>query len=279
MAFPVTQVFRRIGSPFPARASMLQFLVELAHWLSEAFQRAAEGIARSLYHLANVTVPHRIDRFIEQGHHGLEEMRKWRRASQVMVVPLAGTLMLMTSIPAYAANPHTVGSPSYLTYESHMPEGVTFTVSSDSVLPPVTRDAVTVEARPQPAAASGSGIAVVSNPPGPSLDLSAVVAEAMKYVGVPYVYLGSTPDGFDCSGFTSYVYGQLGIGIPHSATAQLAGGIPISEADAIPGDLVYLPGHVGIWLGPGQMIDAPVPGKTVGVHSIWATPTIFRVVS
>ncbi|MBN9140937.1 MAG: C40 family peptidase [Micrococcales bacterium] len=120
--------------------------------------------------------------------------------------------------------------------------------------------------------ASGPSIrAFLANPPYPSFDLNQLVQVALQYQGVPYVYGGSTPAGFDCSGLTAYVYAQFGVALPHSSRAQGSGGIPISPADALPGDIVAMDngGHVGIYLGGNTMIDAPYPGKTVQVRTIY----------
>ncbi|WP_236683745.1 C40 family peptidase [Demequina flava] len=105
---------------------------------------------------------------------------------------------------------------------------------------------------------------------------SAVIAEASKYVGVPYVSGGSSPSGFDCSGFTSYVYGQLGISLPRSSGAYYNVGTVVSSPQ--PGDIIVTPGHVGIYAGPNLQIDAPRPGKSIQFRSIWqSNPTYVRV--
>lgn len=107
---------------------------------------------------------------------------------------------------------------------------------------------------------------------------SAVIAIASRYVGVPYVYGGSTPSGFDCSGFTSYVYRQLGVSLSHSSSAQRGAGTVVSRAAAKPGDLIWTPGHVAIYAGGNMMIDAPRPGKTIQFRPIWqSNPTFIRV--
>lgn len=107
---------------------------------------------------------------------------------------------------------------------------------------------------------------------------NAVLEIAARYVGVPYVHGGSSPDGFDCSGFTSYVYAQLGISLPRSSGAYYNVGVQVSRADAQPGDIIVSPGHVGIYAGENMQIDSPRPGKTVQFRAIWQTnPTFVRV--
>jgi len=106
--------------------------------------------------------------------------------------------------------------------------------------------------------------------------IGAQVAEiAKRYIGVPYVYGGSTPSGFDCSGFTSYVYAKVGVSLPHSSTAQRSAGRVVSAADARPGDIIWSPGHVAIYLGNGKQIDAPRPGHTIQIRSIWQSNPVF----
>ena len=91
---------------------------------------------------------------------------------------------------------------------------------------------------------------------------SSAVSIAYQYLGVPYVYGGASPSGFDCSGFTMYVYNQLGISLPHGATPQLKYGTYVSRSELQPGDLVffsdgsYPASHVGIYVGDDQFIHA-----------------------
>jgi peptidoglycan DL-endopeptidase CwlO len=107
---------------------------------------------------------------------------------------------------------------------------------------------------------------------------NAVLEVAARYVGVPYVSGGTTPAGFDCSGFVSYVYAQLGISLPRTSSAIKAAGTVISASEAQPGDLIWSPGHISIYAGGDQQIDSPRPGKTIQFRSIWqSNPTFIRV--
>ncbi len=96
----------------------------------------------------------------------------------------------------------------------------------------------------------------------PSASASDIVSVAQQYLGVPYVYGGSSPSGFDCSGFTMYVFAQVGISLPHGATSQLSYGTEVSRSNLQPGDLVFfqdygaVASHVGIYIGGDQFIHA-----------------------
>lgn len=106
---------------------------------------------------------------------------------------------------------------------------------------------------------------------------SSVVSIARAYAGSRYVYGGSTPAGFDCSGFTSFVYAQVGISLPRSSGAQLSSGYRVSAAQARPGDLVWWPGHVGIYTGNGQHIAARNPSVGVQEGPVYGSPVYIRV--
>ena len=97
-----------------------------------------------------------------------------------------------------------------------------------------------------------------------------VVGIAMRYLGVPYRWGGASPSGFDCSGFTMYVYAQIGVSLPHYTGAQWNMGSPVSRGDLQPGDLVFFNGlgHMGIYVGGGNFIHAPHTGDVVKISSM-----------
>lgn len=101
-----------------------------------------------------------------------------------------------------------------------------------------------------------------------------IISTAQKYMGVPYLWGGTTTDGFDCSGFTQYVMQQNGITLPRTAAEQFAMGTPIDKANLQTGDLVffttYKPGasHVGIYMGDGNFINASSAAKQVTITAL-----------
>jgi cell wall-associated NlpC family hydrolase len=121
--------------------------------------------------------------------------------------------------------------------------------------------APTVSVTPAPAAPS------VAPPPS---NAGGVVAIAMRYLGVPYVWGGASPSGFDCSGFVMYVYAQVGISLPHYTVSQYGMGAPVSRSQLQPGDIVFFDGlgHNGIYIGNNQFIHAPHTGDVVKISSI-----------
>jgi cell wall-associated NlpC family hydrolase len=139
----------------------------------------------------------------------------------------------------------------------------------------VTRAAQASE-EPSPLLATESVQEVLA--PAPDARYGGVVGIAMQYLGVPYRWGGADPSGFDCSGFTMYVYGKLGVSLPHHAASQYGMGTPVSRDQLQPGDLVFFNGlgHMGIYIGGGQFIHAPHTGDVVKISSLndsWYTAT------
>jgi cell wall-associated NlpC family hydrolase len=98
-----------------------------------------------------------------------------------------------------------------------------------------------------------------------------VVRYARRLLGIRYSYGGTSPaSGFDCSGFTRFVYGHFGVSLPHYSVAQFSLGRGVPRGDLQPGDLVFFDGlgHVGLYIGGGEFIHAPHSGTTVSVDSL-----------
>jgi hypothetical protein len=106
---------------------------------------------------------------------------------------------------------------------------------------------------------------------------------AQTFRGVPYRFGGATPRAFDCSGYTQYVFGQLGYNLPHFAQSQYNWASPVPREKAGPGDFVFIhqPGgyvyHVGIYAGNGMMWHAPKPGGSVELSALFGNVTFGTV--
>jgi cell wall-associated NlpC family hydrolase len=102
--------------------------------------------------------------------------------------------------------------------------------------------------------------ATVESPATERGEVAARIAAA--YLGAPYVWLGSSPSGFDCSGLVAYVYARVGISLPHNAAQQYRLGTPVPRDRLMPGDLVFFDRlrHNGIYLGDGRFVHATAPG-------------------
>ncbi len=107
------------------------------------------------------------------------------------------------------------------------------------------RSSQSTEAAPEALIQSDSVEEAIAPPP--DARYGGVVGIAMQYLGTPYVWGGASPGGFDCSGFVSYVFGQMGVSLPHHAASQYGMGSPVSRDQLQAGDLVFFNGlgHVG----------------------------------
>jgi len=137
-------------------------------------------------------------------------------------------------------------------------------VPSSAVPAPISGAAAATGGIPAP---SGN---VAPSPPGNASTGVQAVAIAMRYLGIPYVWGGASPSGFDCSGLTMYVYAQLGVSLPHYAAAQYGMGVAVGRDQLQPGDLVFFRGlgHMGMYIGGGNFIHAPHTGDVVKISSL-----------
>jgi len=191
-------------------------------------------------------------------------------------------LFATVALPAYAYAPGQesqaeLSSVSLEKVKAH--DAQTVLVAAAAETPAISREAFgatskaeLTRARNAAAFAAYTGPSVadfLKNPPNPNFSLDAVYAVGLKYLGTPYIFGGSNPSGFDCSGFVMFVYAHFGISLPHSVAAQAARGTQISRADARPGDLIIMNGHDGIYAGNGNILDAPRAGGVVSVRPLW----------
>jgi len=136
------------------------------------------------------------------------------------------------------------------------------------VVPPRVSSGTSVVRNSRPVALSASVQQAIAG--------SAVIKYAAQFQGTPYRSGGSSPAGFDCSGFVSYVYAHFGISLPRSSGAYWGVGTRVSSPK--PGDIIVTSGHVALYAGGNMQIDAPVPGKTIQFRAIWqSNPTYIRV--
>jgi cell wall-associated NlpC family hydrolase len=212
----------------------------------------------------------------------------------VIVMAVAAGLVGTLAIPAYAFAPGTDGPQFGATAQTRLTQAQAqdVQVTEDVIAAPVSEDAYAATtaaeieaaraaaeaeaARQAAAAAMTSYAASAAEYSAPaavygSADPASVFAVAQQYLGVPYVYGGATPAGFDCSGLVMYVYAQFGIDLPHSSSAQGAAGTQISIDQAVPGDLVVMDGHIGFYAGNGQILHAPYEGTVVRTQPIWTS--------
>jgi peptidoglycan DL-endopeptidase CwlO len=196
----------------------------------------------------------------------------FRRKSNVLSVAVCALvipgLMATVALPAYGAGVSpTTSARGSESLQSGASDPQTLRVDdTDTSVASITRDTVSYVAPPPPVVRASHTRRSFG-----AVDLSGIAGIAAAYLGVPYVYGGASPAGFDCSGFTQYVYARAGISLPHSAAEQGRLGTRVAVSAAAPGDIVVLDGgsHVGIYVGGGRMIDAPEPGRVVSVDAIY----------
>jgi cell wall-associated NlpC family hydrolase len=163
------------------------------------------------------------------------------------------------------------------------PPPATTTAPTTTTVATTTAPVVTTITEPLPVTTDptttgpdGSTDATVTTTAAPTEPLPAghpdAATIALRYLGVPYLWGGESPKGFDCSGLVAYVYAQLGITLPHYAAAQYQLGVAVPRDLLQPGDLVFFDGldHVGIYIGGGQFVHAPHTGDVVKITTLAA---------
>ena len=200
------------------------------------------------------------------------------KASAVIVI--SGAMVASLALPATAAKP---------TIKAQASARVTISAPAAAQAPLAARTfgnigfvgatkpvAIPVMHRPTGVTVSRSTTRAATSPAttqtdpaqAPEAQTGGVLGIAASLAGIYYLYGGTTPDGFDCSGYTQYVFGKVGISLPRTAEEQRQAATPVSEPQ--PGDLIFfgIPArHVGIYAGHGMMWDSPETGSTVGLHS------------
>ena len=203
-----------------------------------------------------------------------------------MTAVIVPGLFATVALPAYAFVPvpdTSVADAAVALQELKETDAQSVAVAADALPASTARDAfATTSAAEMRRAALAAAYAAYSgpttadylaNPPYPNFSLDQVVQVALQYQGVPYVYGGADPSGFDCSGFVMFVYAQFGIALPHGVGGQSRVGTAIDPAAALPGDVVILSdgSHNGIYMGGGMILDAPQPGGVVSVRPLWTS--------
>jgi cell wall-associated NlpC family hydrolase len=158
----------------------------------------------------------------------------------------------------------TPAAPTTTASTTTAPVVTTAPTTTEPVLPaPTTTDAA-VTTQPETTTTSAPVTLPAGHPEAATI--------ALRYLGVPYLWGGESPKGFDCSGLVAYVYAQLGITLPHYAAAQYQLGVAVPRDQLQPGDLVFFDAldHVGIYIGGGQFVHAPHTGDVVKITSLAA---------
>jgi cell wall-associated NlpC family hydrolase len=162
-----------------------------------------------------------------------------------------------------------------------LPAGVTQAPGGADQFAAILADATGRAATLDAATASNGSTAASWSQPGPgSGNGQRVVELAKRHLGTPYVWGGTEPGGFDCSGLVQYAYRQAGVELPRTSREQARAGQAVASlADARPGDLVAFGSpvdHIGIYAGDNTMVVAPHRGDVVKVQQIYRTPTAIR---
>lgn len=228
-------------------------------------------------------------RFIIRHRTGKSPLRA--RIENVTVMMVSGGLAATFALPAYAYNPDVAAMAQLATTDARSIAAETgtqgLTVAAVNTVKFARGSYSSAEAweiarqETLNAYRTYTGLSAedyLANPKYKNINAAKVLEVAASYVGVPYVFGGSTPAGFDCSGYVAFVFAQFGIALPHSVHGQNRMGQLIRPEDALPGDLVIMSdlSHDGIYAGNGNFYHAPRPGDTVKLAPIF-TPKVHFV--
>jgi cell wall-associated NlpC family hydrolase len=196
------------------------------------------------------------------------------RLGAAVSAALALTLLPAFTAPASAAVPSDTGT-STITETSVSTTSLTASSLSSSATAVTTAPTATYSL---PASRTGRVTLSAAAKADPVVRGKAAVATAMRFAGIRYRAGGTSPaTGFDCSGYTRYVYSRLGISLPRVSRDQYAWAIPIKKSKAVTGDLVFFYSssgriyHVAIYAGNGYIWHSPYPGKRVMLERIWTS--------
>lgn len=211
----------------------------------------------------------------EKGSHRVSSKKTRNTFAKFAVIAVSGGLVATLALPAYAFN-HG-GSEADTSARAPKEVAIQTLASGSSIELVVSRDGYSATKKREVQVLVNRFVTL--NPPAQSYSGQAVVAFAMQFVGVvPYGSGNSPTTSFSCDGLTQYVFKNFGIFLPRMVHAQAALAVPISAADARPGDLLWYPGqHIGIYAGNGMMIDSPRPGTYVAYRAIWGNPIYMRL--
>jgi cell wall-associated NlpC family hydrolase len=242
--------------------------------------KSAERVARML-EVENAVREGKSVSFTSRVVSGVNRQTFRRNVTSTVTFSMAAALFAAFTLPAYAFSPDVTSLNGASNLANQDTQGLVVDALGNQVVSnrggAKTTSAAALRSATLNRYRAWSGYTAedyLKNPPYDAATGSQIIKVASKYIGVPYVFGGSTPAGFDCSGFSRYVFSQFGISLAHSVNSQSRRGKLIRAKDAQPGDLVIWNdgGHLGIYAGGWNMIHAPKPGDTVKLAEIYDEP-------
>lgn len=225
-------------------------------------------------------------RSVLQSNLAHEKIAKRSRFKRSMTMLTSAGIFTTVALPAYAFSPQEAAMAQFVTANAFAvsnnasTQGLTVAASQSVVIDRLTIKQTSASSLQRALLLNSyssyrgpSAADFVKNPPYSQIRGESVLKVARKYVGVPYVFGGENPNGFDCSGFVRFVFAQFGVDLPHAVHLQAHMGIIIRKEDALPGDIVVLNdlSHDGIYAGAGMFYHAPRPGDTVKLAPIFTS--------